>query len=221
MVISSQKPTVLGQKSSFPLKNRRFLDKKVDFLSKTNGSWTKKLISSQKPTVLGQKSSFPLKNQRFWHKKVHFLSKTDGSGTKKSISSQKPTVLGQKREKRWGFSAFWEGGECFLQKISNITVSWKNLSLKKKGIRFLSFFLLQKIEFRDWRAVKVGKIWQDYIIMYSSMRFASPAEIIPRSSSFGSPFSVMKSTPSFSPFLLLWVKRSFTSKIVVLLEMKR
>ena len=61
--ISSQKPTVLAQKSPFPLKNRRFLDKKVHFLSKTNGSGTKKSISSQKPTVLGQKSSFPLKNQ--------------------------------------------------------------------------------------------------------------------------------------------------------------
>jgi len=70
-----------------------FFRVKVHFLSKTNGSGTKKFISSQKPTVLAQKSLFPLKNQRFWRKKVYFLSKTDGSGTKKSISSQKPTVL--------------------------------------------------------------------------------------------------------------------------------
>ena len=53
------------------------------FLSKTNGSGTKKSISSQKPTVLAQKSLFPLKNQRFLDKKVHFLSKTDGSGGKR------------------------------------------------------------------------------------------------------------------------------------------
>ena len=194
MVISSQKPMILGQKSSFPLKNRRFWHKKVHFLSKTNGSWAKKFISFQKPTVLAQKSLFPLKNQRFSR---------------------------EKGEKKWGFSAFWEGGEYFLQKISNITVSWKNLSLKKEGNQISFFFLAIKKEFRDGRVVGVAKIRQDYIIMYSSMRFASPAEIIPRSSSFGSPFSVMKSTPSFSPFLLLWVKRSFTSKIVVLLEMKR
>ncbi|MFC2696371.1 MAG: hypothetical protein ACFN4U_05050, partial [Candidatus Absconditicoccaceae bacterium] len=36
------KPTVLGQKSPFPLKNRRFLDKKVHFLSKTNDSGGKR-----------------------------------------------------------------------------------------------------------------------------------------------------------------------------------
>ena len=40
--ISPQKPTVLGQKSSFPLKNRRFLGKKVHFLSKTDGSGGKR-----------------------------------------------------------------------------------------------------------------------------------------------------------------------------------
>jgi len=83
MVISSQKPTVLAQKSSFPLKNQRFWHKKVYFLSKTNSSGTKKSISSQKPTVLAQKSSFPLKNQQFWHKKVYFLSKTNDSGGKR------------------------------------------------------------------------------------------------------------------------------------------
>ena len=83
MVISSQKPTVLAQKSPFPFKNQRFWHKKVHFLSKTDRSWTKKSISSQKPTVLAQKSPFPLKNQRFWHKKVHFFSKTDGSRGKR------------------------------------------------------------------------------------------------------------------------------------------
>ena len=36
--ISSQKPTVLAQKSLFPLKNQRFWHKKLHFLSKTNGS---------------------------------------------------------------------------------------------------------------------------------------------------------------------------------------
>ena len=36
--ISSQKPTVLVQKSSFPLKNRRFWHKKVHFFSKIDGS---------------------------------------------------------------------------------------------------------------------------------------------------------------------------------------
>ena len=156
--ISFQKPMILGQKSLFPLKNQQFWHKKVHFLSKTDGSWIKKFISSQKPTVLAQKSSFPLKNQRFWHKKVHFLSKTDGSGIKNFISSQKLTVLAQKspfplknqwfwrkkREKRWGFSAFWEGGECFLQKLSNIIVSWKNLSLKKEGSQISFFFLTIK-----------------------------------------------------------------------------
>ena len=80
--ISSQKPTVLGQKSPFPLRNQRFLGKKLHFLSKTNGSGTKKFISSQKPTVLGQKSLFPLKNRRFLDRKVHFLSKTNDSGGK-------------------------------------------------------------------------------------------------------------------------------------------
>ena len=55
MVISSQKPTVLAQKTSFPLKNQRLLDKKVHFLSKTNGSWTEKFISSQKPMILEEK----------------------------------------------------------------------------------------------------------------------------------------------------------------------
>ena len=40
--ISSQKPTVLGQKSSFPLKNQRFWHKKVHFLSKTNDSGGKR-----------------------------------------------------------------------------------------------------------------------------------------------------------------------------------
>ena len=33
---------ILGQKSSFPLKNQRFLDKKVHFLSKTDGSGGKR-----------------------------------------------------------------------------------------------------------------------------------------------------------------------------------
>jgi len=75
------------------------LGKKGHFLSKTNGSGTKKFISSQKPTVLAQKSSFPSKNQRFWHKKVYFLSKTNGSGAKKSISSQKPMILEEKEGK--------------------------------------------------------------------------------------------------------------------------
>jgi len=53
--ISSQKPTVLAQKSLFPLKNQRFWHKKVYFLSKTNGSGAKKFISSQKPMILEEK----------------------------------------------------------------------------------------------------------------------------------------------------------------------
>ena len=55
MVISSQKPTVLAQKSLFPLKNQRFWHKKLHFLSKTDGSGIKKFISSQKPMVLEEK----------------------------------------------------------------------------------------------------------------------------------------------------------------------
>ena len=147
-----------GVNDYFVSSSRVFFRVNGHFLLKTNGSWIKKSISSQKPTVLGQKSSFPLKNRRFWHKKVYFLLKTNSSGTKKFISSQKPTVLAQKslfplknqrfsrkkREKRSRFSVFWEGEECFLQKISNITVSWKNLSLKKGGSQISFFFLTTK-----------------------------------------------------------------------------
>ena len=105
MVISSQKPTVLAQKSLFPLKNRRFLDKKVHFLSKTDDSWAKKFISSQKPTVLAQKSPFPLKNQRFLGKKekrdeglVRF-EKEGNAFSKKYRISQYPEKF--KSKKRW------------------------------------------------------------------------------------------------------------------------
>ena len=143
-LISSQKPTVLGQKSSFPLKNQRFWGKKVHFLSETNGSWAKKSISSQKPTVLGQKSSFPLKNQRFWGKKVHFLSKTDGSWAKKFISSQKLTVLegkGGKEMRVW--CVLRRRGILFPKNIVHYS-SLKNLSLKKDGSQISFFFLTTK-----------------------------------------------------------------------------
>ena len=116
--ISSQKPTVLAQKSSFPLKNRWFLGKKVHFLTKTNGSGTKKFISSQKPTVLAQKSSFPLKNQWFWRKK---------------------------REKRGGFSAFWEGGGMLsLKNIKYHSILKKFKSKKRRESDFFLFSYYKK-----------------------------------------------------------------------------
>ena len=140
MVISSQKPMILAQKSPFPLKNRRFWHKKVYFLSKTDGSWAKKFISSQKPTVLGQKSLFPLKNRWFLDKKVHFLSKTDDSGGKRG-----------KRDE--GLVRFEKEGNTFSKKYSALQYPEKFKSKKRRESDFFLFSYYKK-----WN-LEMGEKW--------------------------------------------------------------
>jgi len=147
MVISPQKPTVLAQKSSFSLKNQRFLDKKVHFLSKTNGSWTKKFIFSQKPTVLAQKSSFPFKNRWFLGKKVHFLSKIDGSRGKRG-----------KRDE--GGVRFEKEGNAFSKKyrISQYPEKFKSKKRWKSGFFLFSYYKKWNLEIGElWRLEKSGR----------------------------------------------------------------
>jgi len=76
MVISSQKPTVLAQKSLFPFKNRRFWHKKVHFLSKTDGSRGKRgkrdggLVRFEKDrNTFSKKYSAPQQSEKFKSKK--------------------------------------------------------------------------------------------------------------------------------------------------------
>ena len=147
MVISSQKPTVLAQKSLFPLKNQRFLGKKVHFLSKTDGSWAKKFISPQKPTVLGQKSPFPFKNQRFLHKKLHFFSKTNGSG-------------GKRGKRDGGLVRFEKEGNTFSKKyrISQYPEKFKSKKRRKSDFFLFSYYKKWNLEMGElWRWQKSGR----------------------------------------------------------------
>ena len=141
MVISSQKPMILGQKSSFPLKNQRFWRKKVYFLSKTDDSWTEKFISSQKPTVLAQKSSFPLKNRRFLGKKVYFLSKTDGS-------------RGKRRKRDEGLVRFEKDRNTFSKKYRIPQYPEKFKSKKRRESDFFLFSYYKK------RNLEMGEQWE-------------------------------------------------------------
>ena len=74
--ISSQKPTVLAQKTSFPLKNQQFWRKKVHFFSKTDGSGGKRgkrdegLVRFEKEgNAFSKKYSAPQYPEKFKSKK--------------------------------------------------------------------------------------------------------------------------------------------------------
>ena len=79
--ISPQKPTVLGQKSSFPLKNRRFWHKKVHFLSKIDGSRGKRGKRNECLVRFEKEGNAFSKKYRISQYREKFKSKKEGNQT--------------------------------------------------------------------------------------------------------------------------------------------
>ena len=137
----------LGLKFFFVSKNWVYFRVNGHFLSKTNGSGTKKFISFQKPTVLGQKSPFPHKNQRFLGKKVHFLSKIDGSRGKRG-----------KRDE--GGVRFEKEGNAFSKKyrISQYPEKFKSKKRRKSDFFLFSYYKKWNLGIWElWRLEKSGR----------------------------------------------------------------